>query len=406
MKKKVQKIQKISAVVMVAAMLMAVLSGCFYAGGSTTIEVDGSGKFEMYAGYSEDFLNASQNSDIDVMDTVCDIEGLEGAEEVTFERYGTTYRGGYVSADFRDLDELNELMRDMDLGSIRFNNGGDYLGIMISMETGDSDGEAEDFSEAAEMLAMGFREELVFNFPKDVKQVSGSEEGVTLEGGKLTLDILKMGSSGTNYYEFVVEGMCDLRGGDSAVEIEGPSVDPEYRVEFIDVSPERWYYSAVMELAEAGVVNGVGGNRFNPDGILTYAEFAQIMARALHLSAGEKNGYWAYEAIESCIGAGIIPYLGEITAANYGAAITREFAIAGTYRGANSRFFLPVHNYTKGDIPDYSQIDDNLKQDVLMAYNYGVTSGVDGNHTFNPTGLLTRAEVCQIVWNVGVHTDF
>lgn len=48
---------------------------------------------------------------------------------------------------------------------------------------------------------------------------------------------------------------------------------------FSDVDPDAWYAGGVNAMAELGLVNGVGGGRFNPDGILTQEEFLTIMGR-------------------------------------------------------------------------------------------------------------------------------
>ena len=51
---------------------------------------------------------------------------------------------------------------------------------------------------------------------------------------------------------------------------------------FSDVPSSHWAYSYIQEAAADGAVNGVGSNRFNPDGILTVAEWSCILARAFY----------------------------------------------------------------------------------------------------------------------------
>lgn len=48
---------------------------------------------------------------------------------------------------------------------------------------------------------------------------------------------------------------------------------------FSDVPAGQWYSDAVAWAAAKGVVNGVGGNRFDPDGTLTRAQLATILHR-------------------------------------------------------------------------------------------------------------------------------
>lgn len=62
---------------------------------------------------------------------------------------------------------------------------------------------------------------------------------------------------------------------------------------FSDVAPDAWYAGGVNAMAELGLVNGVGGDRFNPEGALTQEEFLTIMgrtARFLNFSLDEYGG--------------------------------------------------------------------------------------------------------------------
>ena len=49
--------------------------------------------------------------------------------------------------------------------------------------------------------------------------------------------------------------------------------------QFSDVDFDAWYADGVNAMAELGLVNGVGGGRFDPEGILTTEEFLTIMGR-------------------------------------------------------------------------------------------------------------------------------
>jgi len=48
---------------------------------------------------------------------------------------------------------------------------------------------------------------------------------------------------------------------------------------FDDVPPGRWYYDAVQLVAALGLMEGVGGGRFNPGGVVTREQFATILFR-------------------------------------------------------------------------------------------------------------------------------
>ncbi len=48
---------------------------------------------------------------------------------------------------------------------------------------------------------------------------------------------------------------------------------------YADVSGDEWYADAVEALQEAGLMNGVGDNRFEPEGIFTRAQLATVLYR-------------------------------------------------------------------------------------------------------------------------------
>jgi len=48
---------------------------------------------------------------------------------------------------------------------------------------------------------------------------------------------------------------------------------------FSDVSEDRWYASSVNAMAALGLVNGVGGGKFDPSGTMTQEEFITVMGR-------------------------------------------------------------------------------------------------------------------------------
>ncbi len=49
--------------------------------------------------------------------------------------------------------------------------------------------------------------------------------------------------------------------------------------DYLDVPADAWYAEAVQSLRESGVMNGVGGNRFDPGGVFTRAQLATVLYR-------------------------------------------------------------------------------------------------------------------------------
>lgn len=177
---------------------------------------------------------------------------------------------------------------------------------------------------------------------------------------------------------------------------------------FSDVGPNDWFYKAVLALQGSGIVNGTGANEYHsyfvPNGTLTWEQMCQILAKASNLDTGYLNGYWAGKAIDSVILNGFInPLSDSLDPEVYSEIITREHAIAAVARAAEK--VLPSvemdESISESDIPDWDEIDKSEQADVLKAYQMGLTTGVDENRRFDPKGQMTRAQACQLLYNMG-----
>lgn len=73
---------------------------------------------------------------------------------------------------------------------------------------------------------------------------------------------------------------------------------------FTDVPDNAWYAEAVNKATQAGLLKGVGGNRYDPDGTLTIAEAITLSARLYAARTGETiptvDGPWYQGALEYC----------------------------------------------------------------------------------------------------------
>lgn len=64
---------------------------------------------------------------------------------------------------------------------------------------------------------------------------------------------------------------------------------PAWAAEFSDVPETHWARPFVDEVSEAGIMKGTGNGQFSPDGTVTAAEFAAMLARAFWPEALEEN---------------------------------------------------------------------------------------------------------------------
>lgn len=395
------KKKKLVSLVLALAMCCSMLTGCMGEIAEVNINEDGSGTVKMSFGLTEealDMMNSMSNEDGSTEGTVSDKDSM-----TAFEYNGVTYYGEVETVEFSSVAEFNELLKgdvsesnsDIDTGLIRLSQNADKSFTMVletTSETGDTTAMEESImSESsgmddatAEMLLKDMAIVFSFTFPNDVKQITGPSSGVVIDGKTVTLDFIKMGEE--------LNGKSTVYTFTTGNEVKVPIAS------FVDVPKNMWCYNSVMAMADGGLVAGVGNNKFNPNGTLTYGQFCTILARACSFETGELNGYWAGKAIESCIEAGYVKSLGEITQKNYDCPITREAAVSAMYLAGD--LGEAVKEMTADQIPDYSEISAEFKDTILNAYNYGITNGMDSIGTFNPKGELTRGQICTLFYNL------
>lgn len=123
------------------------------------------------------------------------------------------------------------------------------------------------------------------------------------EDGSVLTYVYRFGDTLTNAAGELLHGAgtytyrVDTATGELKVEFE-KSIGAE-RTTFVDVGPGDWFAPYVDVCVEAGLMKGVGGGRFDPQGTVTLAQAATLAARIHHI----KNG-----------GDGVLPHAPE----NYG----------------------------------------------------------------------------------------
>ncbi len=384
----------IVSLICVLALCCALLSGCMAEVMEVSILPDGSGTAKIQVGFTEEAIESLKQAQ--------QMTEEEVAEMVPFTYNGVEYHGNVEDHNFQTIEELNSVLRGGEAESqaesvikvVQNEDGSFNLRVLAGQIEADAETMKQDY-----MNEMGLSEEeateLVqsmvvlyrFTLPDKVVQVSGLTEGITIEDCVLTIDALAMSTeaAGAPDYEF------------------STSKEPKrvLAVYFQDVMTEDWFAPAVYTMARGGIVQGIGDHLFDPEGTLTYAEFCQIVARATMLETGEENGYWAAKAIQNCVDAGFIPDRGTVCEENYDVAIPREAAIAAIAE-MNGGMPLAKANgaIVEADIPDYESISAEYQEKILEAYRVGITQGIDESRTFDPLATLTRAEICQLFYNI------
>ncbi len=174
---------------------------------------------------------------------------------------------------------------------------------------------------------------------------------------------------------------------------------------FSDVSTEDWFCDSVETVSKAGLMIGIGKNRFAPDADITLAEVYTIAAR-LHAiyftgSAEAADEYdnppdkpWSYGYVKYCMDKGIMP--GE--PGDVAQPASRVECASLLARAMSDKELTPINAIADNAIPDLSLSPDKPNAaDVYKLYRAGVLTGMDSAGTFYPESRIRRCEVAAIV---------
>lgn len=347
-------------------LLLCLLCGCSCMDMNIKLYPDGTGTYTVRTGMTAEMINELKSQGFEVE-----------TGTVTFEKHNTAYLGDIATGSFQSIDEINDALD----GFCKVIPGSNSYTIeffyteeaMYDQTNMHEDVSAEDIEKMMDSMVF----EVTFDLPHAPVQTAGSTEAVTIYQNTVTVDILKAQP-------------------DTIVIYSGPSSM------FTDVSADAWYYTAVNALYNGGLVSGYGDGRMGPSDHINFDALAVMLAKVLDLPIGaDATGYWGAKSIDAIIDAGYMDRRGDTNTANFGIPIFRQEAISALTRaylaveGANLEVVNP-----NPSIPDFDSISADLQQDILNAYKYGITSGVDEHGTFNAFAPLTRAEMCQLFYNL------
>ena len=167
------------------------------------------------------------------------------------------------------------------------------------------------------------------------------------------------------------------------------------RTRFSDVRSGDWFEQAVASISYSGIIQGIGNNRFNPNGQLTVAELVTMLIRIQSSGELRENEVWYTPYIEKAMADGILNASDNLTPT---ASITRAQAALIITRYVEA--YNPLWAQTRIDSTpsDISAIPNEYVSSIAKAYRWGIFRG-DGRGNFNPHNTLTRAEAAQIIYN-------
>ena len=177
---------------------------------------------------------------------------------------------------------------------------------------------------------------------------------------------------------------------------------PDRLPSFSDVGSRDWFAVWVNIAYNVGLMDGKGGGRFDPQGILTVGEAVKLAAFLESRHTGDDfhlqpqgGSPWYRSAVTYCVAIGILKE-GEFD--SYDRPITRA-EMARLFAATSLGRSMPTLNdpaRVKKSLPDVKE-GDYAADAIWGLYAKGIFTGSDGAMTFRPADRLTRAEAAAIV---------
>ncbi|WP_375103971.1 S-layer homology domain-containing protein [Paenibacillus sp. RS8] len=178
-----------------------------------------------------------------------------------------------------------------------------------------------------------------------------------------------------------------------------------FQSSYRDVPESHWAYKTIQELSAKQIVKGQSEAMFNPSGSITRAEYAALLSRALFLTASRPTsfkdvvtGSWYEEAVNATFEAGIIQGVSEdrfdpnqqITREEMATMLVRAYAYRTGVKPEASTFHV-TNDSSKVSSWAVTYVQGALEAKLLTGHQ-------DGN--FLPQSMTTRAEAAQSISNL------
>lgn len=177
---------------------------------------------------------------------------------------------------------------------------------------------------------------------------------------------------------------------------------------FTDLQPSAWYRPAVEYVLQNHYFNGTGDTAFEPEGSMTRAMFVTVLSRMEGIDSSlykdsdfsdVETGKWYSEAIQWASRKGIVKGVGGGKFLPDGEVTREQMAVIlynyAKYRGVDT---------SGGDDSKFSAFTDKdtvsgwAADAMIWATSAGIINGM-GDHTLAPQKSSTRSQVAQIIKN-------
>ena len=167
-----------------------------------------------------------------------------------------------------------------------------------------------------------------------------------------------------------------------------------------------WYKAAVDFAQASGLMNGMTATEFAPNVTTTRAMVAQVLYRLAGSPTVERTGAfadvapgaWYYDAMLWASSTGIMQGYGDGTY-RPNRAITRQEMATILFRMADVKLGADLVDAALAEIADGGSVASWARAGVAFCYLGGIMNGMDATH-FAPTGMLTRAQLAQVFFNL------
>lgn len=170
-------------------------------------------------------------------------------------------------------------------------------------------------------------------------------------------------------------------------------------VKFTDVPSNHWASSSISEMADKGIMSGIGNNLFAPSQQLSNAEFITMLVRQFYSDKlGAEGGTWYAPFMAAAKSANILTGTNVGSNENLATSTINRYDMAQLMynvlkaEGVNT---TPLSDTSK--VADWASVPSTYRDAVSVCYNMGMLSGVDNNGTFNGTGNMDRAQAAVVM---------
>ena len=170
---------------------------------------------------------------------------------------------------------------------------------------------------------------------------------------------------------------------------------------FVDVSARDWFHEAVDFAVEQGLFGGMSANTFEPETAMTRAMLVTVLWRyegepdaPANTFSDVKSGTWYSNAVSWAAANGVVNGVGNNKFDPEG-KITREQMATILFRYAQKKGIDTSKRGNLGDFPDVNRVSSYAKDAVQWAVGEKIINGSDGK--LLPQGSATRAQVATIL---------